>query len=226
MPPPTAAPGRPPQAGDRLLTPAQVAEILGGSVTAETVVRRWRKWELPARRVGRELRFWESSVYEWITNHPALAPRRLTREPGPPRGLRSLITRSVVTVITHGRTKQRPAPVLAVQRDVSSKTRASQLSGWVRSALTQPRTPIVGAARNLSNTERFDRTRPARAAPPPARHRKPPGHRAPGTQGPARPKARPGAARPQATQGKPPPGVRPESGTPARRTGHQYPHRP
>jgi hypothetical protein len=28
-----------------------------------------------------------------------------------------LFTRSVVTVITHGRTKQRPAPALAAQRD-------------------------------------------------------------------------------------------------------------
>jgi predicted DNA-binding transcriptional regulator AlpA len=57
--------------GDRLLNAAEVAEILGGKVTRKTVVRRWRKWQLPAHRVGRELRWWESDVYQWIGNHPA-----------------------------------------------------------------------------------------------------------------------------------------------------------
>jgi excisionase family DNA binding protein len=61
----------PAPAEDRLLAPAEVAEILGGNVTAETIVRRWRKWGLPARRIGRELRFWESDVYAWIKDHPA-----------------------------------------------------------------------------------------------------------------------------------------------------------
>jgi hypothetical protein len=57
--------------GDRLLPPAEVAKIFGGNVTAETVVRRHRKWGLPAHRIGRELRFWESDVYKWIKDHPA-----------------------------------------------------------------------------------------------------------------------------------------------------------
>lgn len=51
---------------DRMLTPAQVAEILGGNVTAGTVVRRRRSWGLPAHKVGRELRFRESDVHAWI----------------------------------------------------------------------------------------------------------------------------------------------------------------
>jgi predicted DNA-binding transcriptional regulator AlpA len=52
----------------RMLDAAQVAEILGGSYTAGTVVRRYRHWELTAFRVGRELRWWEADVYEWIKN--------------------------------------------------------------------------------------------------------------------------------------------------------------
>jgi excisionase family DNA binding protein len=56
---------------DRLLTPAEVAEILGGDITAETVVRRWRKWKLPTHKIGRELRFWESDVYAWIKDRQA-----------------------------------------------------------------------------------------------------------------------------------------------------------
>jgi predicted DNA-binding transcriptional regulator AlpA len=56
---------------DRLLTPGQVAAIFGGRTTGSTVARRYKKWELPAVKVGRELRFWESQVYEWLKNHPA-----------------------------------------------------------------------------------------------------------------------------------------------------------
>ena len=56
---------------DRLLDPAEVAEILGGDITAETVVRRWRKWGLPAHRIGKQLRWWESDLYKWIKNHHA-----------------------------------------------------------------------------------------------------------------------------------------------------------
>jgi hypothetical protein len=66
-PGPDSAPPTP--AGDRLLTPDQVAEICGGKTTGGTVVRRHRHWGLPAVRVGRELRFWESVVYEWLKNH-------------------------------------------------------------------------------------------------------------------------------------------------------------
>jgi predicted DNA-binding transcriptional regulator AlpA len=62
---------RPPAPGDRLLNAAEVAEILGGNVTASTVVRRWRKWQLHGRRIGKQLRWWESDVYKWISNRPA-----------------------------------------------------------------------------------------------------------------------------------------------------------
>jgi excisionase family DNA binding protein len=64
-------PGEPPEPKGRLLTPAEVAQILGGNTTAGTIVRRWRAWKLPAHRVGRELRFFESDVYTWIKNHRA-----------------------------------------------------------------------------------------------------------------------------------------------------------
>jgi hypothetical protein len=63
----------------RMLNAAQVAEILGGSYTAATVVRRYRHWELTAFRVGRELRWWEADVYEWIKN------RRVNLAPAPGR---------------------------------------------------------------------------------------------------------------------------------------------
>jgi predicted DNA-binding transcriptional regulator AlpA len=70
--PPAPDPSQhPPAPGDRLLNAAEVAEILGGNVTASTVVRRWRKWDLPAHRIGKQLRWWESDVYKWISNHPA-----------------------------------------------------------------------------------------------------------------------------------------------------------
>jgi predicted DNA-binding transcriptional regulator AlpA len=61
----------PPAPDDRLLNKAEVAQILGGNVTASTVIRRWRKWQLPAHRVGKQLRWWESDVYQWISDHPA-----------------------------------------------------------------------------------------------------------------------------------------------------------
>lgn len=60
-----------PVPGDRLLNAAEVAGILGGNVTATTVIRRWRKWQLPAHRIGKQLRWWQSDVYNWITSHPA-----------------------------------------------------------------------------------------------------------------------------------------------------------
>ncbi len=60
-----------PAPDDKLLNSAEVAQILGGNVTATTVTRRWRKWGLHAQRVGRELRWWQSSVYQWIDSHPA-----------------------------------------------------------------------------------------------------------------------------------------------------------
>jgi predicted DNA-binding transcriptional regulator AlpA len=60
-----------PAPADRLLNAAEVAEILGGGITAETVIRRWRNWELRGHRIGKQLRWWQSDVYTWISNHPA-----------------------------------------------------------------------------------------------------------------------------------------------------------
>ena len=55
-------------AGDRMLNAAQVAAILGGNFKSETVVRRWKAWALPAHRIGKQLRWWQSDVYQWIDN--------------------------------------------------------------------------------------------------------------------------------------------------------------
>ena len=115
-----------------------------------------------------------------------------------------LYTQSVVTAVTHGRTKQRPAPALHARPPVRSnsktqtqKAKTGTYQGWVRTALTQPPPPIVSVSRNLS-TQPVDRTRPTktgerrhRQAPPPRepaaprgarsapRHPPPPtGHRA------------------------------------------------
>jgi hypothetical protein len=58
-----------PDPGDpecRMLDAAQVAHIIGGKVTAGTVKRRYRHWGLTAYRLGRELRWKETDVREWI----------------------------------------------------------------------------------------------------------------------------------------------------------------
>jgi hypothetical protein len=68
QPDPDPAPGTP---GNRLLTPAQVAEICGGKTTSDTVVRGYKRWGLKGHKVGRELRFAEKDVWEWIKDHPA-----------------------------------------------------------------------------------------------------------------------------------------------------------
>ena len=66
------SPGPPPRApGDRLLSAAEVAQILGGNVTRTTVIRRWKNWQLPAHRIGKQLRWWQSDVYDWISNRTA-----------------------------------------------------------------------------------------------------------------------------------------------------------
>jgi predicted DNA-binding transcriptional regulator AlpA len=70
----TTDPGAAPDPGpasrqaDRLLTKDQVAQILGGNVTGATIIRRHRHWGLTGHRVGREIRFWESDVYQWIAS--------------------------------------------------------------------------------------------------------------------------------------------------------------
>jgi hypothetical protein len=65
-PRPQPGPGSAPHVpGDRMLNKAQVAEILGGDFKPETIVRRWRTWGLQAHRIGKQLRWWESDVYQW-----------------------------------------------------------------------------------------------------------------------------------------------------------------
>jgi len=44
----------------------EVAGIFGGAFTAKTVKRRYRNWGLPAHRIGKELRFWEHDVHDYI----------------------------------------------------------------------------------------------------------------------------------------------------------------
>jgi hypothetical protein len=49
-----------------MLAAAEVAAIMGGKYTAGTVTRRYRHWGLTAYRVGKELRWKEAEVREWI----------------------------------------------------------------------------------------------------------------------------------------------------------------
>lgn len=62
---------QPPAPGDKLINATEVARILGGDITERTVIRRWRKWGLHPHRIGRQLRWWQSTVYQWISDHPA-----------------------------------------------------------------------------------------------------------------------------------------------------------
>ena len=66
QPPAGADPAEP---EGRMLNAAGVAELLGGSTTATTVVRRYKHWGLTAYRIGRELRFYETDVREWIKDN-------------------------------------------------------------------------------------------------------------------------------------------------------------
>ena len=61
---------------NRLMTSAEVACILGGNVTADTVVRNWKRWKLPAHKVGRELRFWGIRCLRLDQEPPRLAGQR------------------------------------------------------------------------------------------------------------------------------------------------------
>ena len=55
---------------DRLLTTREVAAFLG--VSPETVLRRWRRDELPGYRLASNvLRFRESEVRDWLEMHRA-----------------------------------------------------------------------------------------------------------------------------------------------------------
>ena len=58
-----------PDPDEPLIDAAQVARIMGGKVTAGTVTRRYRNWGLTAYRVGRELRWKEAEVRDWIDKH-------------------------------------------------------------------------------------------------------------------------------------------------------------
>lgn len=49
---------------NRLLTPEEVAEILGFS--RKTVYRNWLSWGLQGRRLGRQIRFAERDVMAFI----------------------------------------------------------------------------------------------------------------------------------------------------------------
>jgi excisionase family DNA binding protein len=55
---------------DKLLTPAEVGEILG--VHPKTVMRLAARGELPGRRVGRYWRFAEKNIAAWI-DRPTMA---------------------------------------------------------------------------------------------------------------------------------------------------------
>ena len=50
----------------RMLDAAEVAERLGGDYTAATIKRRYRAWGLTAYRLGRQLRWKETDVCDWI----------------------------------------------------------------------------------------------------------------------------------------------------------------
>jgi hypothetical protein len=139
-------------------------------------------------------------------------PRRPRSKPRQAKAGKSSIvfTRSVVTAITHGREKQRPAPALPSPADArppstakgrKQKAKSGTYQGWVRRALTQPPPPIVGVSRNPS-TEPVDRTRPTRgrqarepAAAPRARRASDP----PQAAREARPRPQPGTAQHRAT---------------------------
>lgn len=56
---------------DRMMDTTELAAFLGGKYTAGTITRRWRTWRLPTHKIGRELRFLESDVREWLKDHKA-----------------------------------------------------------------------------------------------------------------------------------------------------------
>ncbi|EDY43599.1 helix-turn-helix domain-containing protein [Streptomyces sp. SPB074] len=53
---------------NRLLTPNQVADVL--AIPKRTLYAKWREWGIPARRVGKHLRFRERDLALWIEQHP------------------------------------------------------------------------------------------------------------------------------------------------------------
>jgi hypothetical protein len=91
------APGpHPATPGDRLLSAAEVAAILGGSYTARTVVRRWRKWELHGHRIGRRRTVSPALLEEPGMTGPPAWQRPAPRQAGWPRVGLALAQRSCV----------------------------------------------------------------------------------------------------------------------------------
>ena len=62
---------------DRFLTARQVAELL--QLNVETVYDLIAKDELPAIKLGRQWRFYESSLREWFKTHRSSPSRTETR---------------------------------------------------------------------------------------------------------------------------------------------------
>ena len=54
---------------NRLLSSREVAAILG--VQERTVRAMWREWQLPAYRIGKQLRWRERDVHAWIERQAA-----------------------------------------------------------------------------------------------------------------------------------------------------------
>jgi excisionase family DNA binding protein len=54
---------------NRLLSSREVAAILG--VRERTVRAMWKEWGLPAKRIGKQLRWRERDLYAWIERQNA-----------------------------------------------------------------------------------------------------------------------------------------------------------
>jgi excisionase family DNA binding protein len=54
---------------NRLLSSREVAAILG--VRERTVRAMWKEWGLPAKRIGKQLRWRERDLYAWIEQQDA-----------------------------------------------------------------------------------------------------------------------------------------------------------
>lgn len=67
----TTEPPGPATGNPRMLTATQVAALLGGDISARTVRAYWRTWGLQAYRIGKHLRWKETDVHTWISQHPA-----------------------------------------------------------------------------------------------------------------------------------------------------------
>jgi Helix-turn-helix domain len=178
-----------------MLSATQVAELLGGDISARTVRAYWRQWGLQAYRIGKHLRWKEHDVRAWIDHHPALTTPLPPKAPAHPHGglsarrpsgpqsrphrpaaaLPDSLTRGPPRSYTHPghrpphsrAHKAAPRVRAAAQGDVRSATRRHrQLSGRLRSALTGPAPQCPRRPEPVKGT-RLDRTRPAHAPPPP-----------------------------------------------------------